>query len=126
MKIGERREASLTVERSRFHALVFPAESIEQAAHVVADRRREHRKAAHHCWACRIIDPDGQLVEQARDDGEVGHPGRALLEILRLRQLEGGVVVSRIFGGVKLGPGGVSRAFRAAAERALLPRQTDD
>ena len=122
MKIRGRCEASLTVERSRFLAMVFPAESREQAAQVVAEQRRAHCKACHHCWACRIIEPNGQLVEQARDDGEVGHPGRALLELLRLRQLEGGIVVSRIFGGVKLGPGGVKRAFRQAAEQALPAR----
>jgi len=59
------------------------------------------------------------LTEQARDDGEVGKPGMKLLELLRARDLEGLLVVSRIFGGVKLGPGGVGRAFRAAAQGTL-------
>jgi len=84
----------------------------------VQDARRRVRKGRHHCWACRIT-VDGALHEQARDDGEVGRPGTVLLEILRRNDLEGGVVVSRIFGGVKLGVGGVSRAFREAAEKAL-------
>lgn len=119
MKISRIAEATITVERSRFFALVFPADTPERATEVVAERRKLHRKACHHCWACRIALPGGRILEQARDDGEVGHPGRALLEILRTRDLEGGIVVSRIFGGVKLGPGGVSRAFRQAAEAAL-------
>ena len=46
----------------------------------------------------------------------MGHPGRVLLELLRREDLEGGLLVSRVFGGVKLGVGGVSRAFRAAGE----------
>jgi putative IMPACT (imprinted ancient) family translation regulator len=61
----------------------------------------------------------GPPREQARDDGEVGRPGLVALELLRARDLEGGLVVSRVFGGVKLGPGGVARAFRAAAALAL-------
>jgi putative IMPACT (imprinted ancient) family translation regulator len=64
----------------------------------------------------QIIGPEGAPVERSRDDGEVGHPGRVLLEILRRHDLAGGIVVSRIFGGVKLGVGGVSRAFREAGE----------
>jgi putative IMPACT (imprinted ancient) family translation regulator len=59
------------------------------------------------------------LIERSKDDGEVGHPGRALLELLRREDLEGAVVVSRIFGGVKLGVGGVTRAFREAGEGAI-------
>ena len=109
----------VTVERSRFLAEVFPAGDLAQVNDVVRTRRRKLRKARHHCWACRIRTGDGQLVEQARDDGEVGRPGMVLLELLRRHDLVGAIVVSRFFGGVKLGPGGVSRAFRAAAEQAL-------
>jgi putative IMPACT (imprinted ancient) family translation regulator len=58
-------------------------------------------------------------VERVRDDGEVGHPGRVLLELLQRRELVGGIVVARVFGGVKLGVGGVSRAFREVARAAL-------
>lgn len=107
------------VQRSRFFALVFPADDLEQARKVIARRRGKIRKACHHCWACRLPAPDGGHLEQARDDGEVGRPGAAMLELLRARDLEGGIVVSRIFGGVKLGAGGVSRAFRRAAELCL-------
>ena len=83
------------------------------------EARSEHRKANHHCWAFRGRDAWGALVERSKDDGEVGHPGRLMLDLLRRDDLEGGLLVSRIFGGVKLGVGGVSRAFREAAEGAL-------
>ena len=70
-------------------------------------------------WAYRVGDATGALLERSKDDGEVGHPGRVLLESLRRHDLEGAIVVSRIFGGVKLGVGGVSRAFRDAGEGAI-------
>jgi len=109
----------LTVERSRFHALAFPAASEEEVAAAAGLMRSEHRRARHHCWAARWRDASGMLVERCRDDGEVGHPGRVLLELLQRGDLEGGLAVSRVFGGVKLGVGGVSRAFREAGVGAL-------
>lgn len=117
--VRDRAEAKLTVERSRFAALLFPVVSETSVDEVLRERRAEVRKANHHCWAVRHRTPDGALVEASRDDGEVGHPGRVLLEVLRKHNLEGGLVVSRVFGGVKLGVGGVSRAFREAGEEAV-------
>ena len=71
--------------------------------------------------AIALLDANGQLVEQARDDGEVGRPGNKLLELLRQRDLEGLLVVSRFFGGIKLGPGGVGRRVAADAAPAANP-----
>jgi putative IMPACT (imprinted ancient) family translation regulator len=113
---------TLTVERSRFHAIAFATASDDDVRAMVSGARSKHRKARHHCWAARWRDADGVLKESSRDDGEVGHPGRVLLELLRRDDLEGGILVSRIFGGVKLGVGGVSRAFREAGEGALAAR----
>jgi putative IMPACT (imprinted ancient) family translation regulator len=118
MRISRVAEARITVDRSRFHARFFPAATLEEVQAEVQGARGRVRKGRHHCWACRLV-VGGRLLEQARDDGEVGHPGTVLLEVLRRNELEGGVVVSRVFGGVKLGVGGVSRAFRDAAEAAL-------
>lgn len=119
MRISRAASFRTTVERSRFFAVVFPAESEDDVLAVVKEARSEHRKANHHCWAFRGRDASGALVERSKDDGEVGHPGRLMLELLRRDDLEGGILVSRVFGGVKLGVGGVSRAFREAAEGAL-------
>jgi len=119
VSISRPSEHTVTEKRSRFVGLAAPARTLGEAEAVVAERRRKHRKARHHCWACRVRDADGRIVEQARDDGEVGKPGMKLLELLRRDDLEGVVVVSRYFGGVKLGPAGVGRACRAAGEGAL-------
>ncbi len=118
MKITQIAESKVTEKRSRFLARVFPALSMEAVQAEIKAARARVRKGRHHCWACRVRE-GGRLVEQARDDGEVGRPGTVILEVLRRYDLEGGIVVSRLFGGVKLGVGGVSRAFRQAAEEAV-------
>jgi putative IMPACT (imprinted ancient) family translation regulator len=117
MKVDRIAEFRLVVERSRFMAVLFPAADEAAVLEMVRLKKGEHRKARHHCWAWRSTGATG--AEKAKDDGEVGHPGRALLELLKREGLEGGLLVSRIFGGVKLGVGGVTRAFRAAGEGAV-------
>ena len=118
-RIAARAEFTVTEKRSKFVALAAPASTLDEAKKVVAKRSKKHHKARHNCWACRVRDDEGRMVEQARDDGEVGRPGMKLLELLRGADLEGVIVVSRYFGGIKLGPAGVGRAFRAAGEGAL-------
>ena len=110
---------ALTVDRSKFYALLTPIASPAAIDPLLKARRRDYRKANHHCWACRVSDPAGTVTELSKDDGEVGHPGRVLLELLKKHDLEGALIVSRIFGGVKLGVGGVSRAFRDAGQGAI-------
>lgn len=119
MRVEQPVEFALTVERSHFYALLAPLASPAAVEPLLKIRRRDYRKANHHCWACRCRDAAGALVELSKDDGEVGHPGRVLLELLKKHDLEGVLLVSRIFGGVKLGVGGVSRAFRDAGQGAI-------
>jgi putative IMPACT (imprinted ancient) family translation regulator len=119
MKITGSAEFALTVERSKFYALLCPLAAPEEMDALLKARRRDYRKAVHHCWAWRIGQTSGPAAEMSKDDGEVGHPGRVLLELLRKHGLEGVLIVSRIFGGVKLGVGGVSRAFRDAGQAVI-------
>ena len=120
MKVDHLADFKLVAERSRFHAVIFPAATEDDVLKMVRLKKGEYRKANHHCWAFR-----GPGHERSRDDGEVGHPGRVLLELLRREDLEGGLLVSRVFGGVKLGVGGVSRAFRDAGEGAIAEYRKD-
>jgi putative IMPACT (imprinted ancient) family translation regulator len=122
MKVTGVSEAKVVVERSRFFAVLFPAATEDDVAAMVKAKRSEHRKANHHCWAFRGRNETGSILERSKDDGEVGHPGRVLLALLRKDDLEGGLLVSRVFGGVKLGVGGVSRAFRDAGAAAVAAR----
>jgi putative IMPACT (imprinted ancient) family translation regulator len=119
MKVHRAVESRHLAERSRFFAVLFPAAGETDVLKMVRLKKGELRKANHHCWAFRGPDEKGNRVERSRDDGEVGRPGRVLLELLRRDGLEGGLLVSRVFGGVKLGVGGVSRAFREAGEGAI-------
>ena len=112
-------ESAFTEQRSRFYARLFPLREETGLEAILKAQRKEYRKAVHHCWAIRLTAADGRLLEKSKDDGEVGHPGRVLLELLRKHDLEGGIVVSRIFGGVKLGVGGVARAFREAGTQVI-------
>lgn len=107
----------LTVKRSRFFAHLYSLDSPSETDGILKIHRREYKKACHHCYAVRFLDGG---VEMFKDDGEVGHPGRVLMEILEKHDLnKHALIVSRIFGGVKLGVGGVSRAFREAGENAV-------
>jgi putative IMPACT (imprinted ancient) family translation regulator len=110
---------SLTVSKSRFYAVFAQISDEPELRRMLDARQKAVRKACHHCWAARYRNADGQLFETAHNDGEVGKPGHKMLDLLRRRELEGALVVSRIYGGVKLGPAGVGRAFVQAAMGAL-------
>ncbi|NML42561.1 YigZ family protein [Ramlibacter sp. G-1-2-2] len=109
--------SELVIKKSRFLGCVQPVEGRAQALEVVAGLRAEHPGAAHVCWALLA---GGQSA--ANDDGEPGGTaGRPMLEVLRHQDLEGVLAtVVRYFGGVKLGAGGLVRAYTDAVAQALL------
>ncbi|HXH33792.1 MAG TPA: YigZ family protein [Plantibacter sp.] len=109
----------LVVKKSRFLGLVHPVTSQEDAEAVIARVTKETWDARHHCVAMVT----GLLGDQARssDDGEPsGTAGMPILEVIRRRELTDVVViVTRYFGGVKLGAGGLVRAYSSAASETL-------
>lgn len=107
----------LVIKKSRFIACIEPVTGREQAQARVAQLKAEHPDAAHVCWALLA---GGQSA--ANDDGEPGGTaGRPMLEVLRHQHLEGVMAsVVRYFGGVKLGAGGLVRAYTDAVAQALL------
>ena len=113
----------ITEQRSRFLAEARPAASMADIKQVVAAKRKNLRKANHHVWACRFHDERGRLVEQARDDGEVGRPGMALLELLRHDDLEGMLIVSRIIRRRQTGPRGCETGVSGGWERGPESRR---
>lgn len=110
-------QAETLIKKSRFLACVEPCEGREAAQARVAELRAQHPQAAHVCWALLA---GGQSA--ANDDGEPGGTaGRPMLEVLRHQQLEGVLAtVVRYFGGVKLGAGGLVRAYADAVAQALM------
>lgn len=105
------------IKKSRFIGCVQPVQDRTEALAVVAELRVAHPGAAHVCWALMA---GGQSA--AVDDGEPsGTAGRPMLDVLRHQQLEGVLAtVVRYFGGVKLGAGGLVRAYTDAVAQALL------
>lgn len=107
----------LIVKKSRFIACVQPAADRAAAVAIVHALKAQHPGAAHVCWALLA---GGQSA--AVDDGEPsGTAGRPMLEVLRHQQLDAVLAtVVRYFGGVKLGAGGLVRAYTDAVAQALL------
>jgi len=107
----------LIIKKSRFIACVQPMPDRAGAQQVVASLRAEHPGAAHVCWALLA---GGQSA--AVDDGEPsGTAGRPMLDVLRHQDLDGVLAtVVRYFGGVKLGAGGLVRAYTDSVAQALL------
>ncbi|PIT82231.1 YigZ family protein [Limnohabitans sp. 15K] len=107
----------LVIKKSRFIACIEAVTGREEAQARVAQLKAEHPDAAHVCWA---LVAGGQSA--ANDDGEPGGTaGRPMLEVLRHQHLEGVMAsVVRYFGGVKLGAGGLVRAYTDAVAQALL------
>ena len=110
----------LVIRKSRFIACVEPVSGRQEALVRVAQLKAEHPDAAHVCWA---LQAGGQSA--AHDDGEPGGTaGRPMLEVLRHQGLDGVLAtVVRYFGGVKLGAGGLVRAYTDAVAQALLAAQ---
>jgi uncharacterized YigZ family protein len=107
----------LVIKKSRFIACVESVAGRDEAQARVAQLKAEHPDAAHVCWALLA---GGQSA--AHDDGEPGGTaGRPMLEVLRHQDLQGVMAsVVRYFGGVKLGAGGLLRAYTDAVAQALL------
>jgi uncharacterized YigZ family protein len=107
----------LLIKKSRFIGCVQPMPDRAGALQVVAALRAQHPGAAHVCWALLA---GGQSA--AVDDGEPGGTaGRPMLDVLRHQDLEGVLAtVVRYFGGVKLGAGGLVRAYTDSVAQALL------
>jgi uncharacterized YigZ family protein len=115
--LAEPVHSELLAKKSRFIGCVQAVADRPAALVVVEGLRARHPGAAHVCWALMA---GGQSA--ANDDGEPGGTaGRPMLEVLRHQQLEGMLAtVVRYFGGVKLGAGGLVRAYTDCVAQALL------
>ncbi|MFE3824778.1 YigZ family protein [Streptomyces sp. NPDC059092] len=107
------------VNRSRFLCALAPAATEGEAQEFIARVRKEHPTATHHCFAY-VIGADA-AVQRASDDGEPGGTaGAPMLQMLTRREVRYTVaVVTRYYGGVKLGAGGLIRAYGGAVGEAL-------
>ena len=117
--VFSRHESEKIIERSRFITFSAHVESEEAARAFIAEIRSMHSLATHVCYAF-ISDKTGHL-QRFSDDGEPqGTAGVPILEVLKAKKLfETAVAVVRYFGGVKLGAGGLVRAYSSSAAENL-------
>ena len=107
------------IERSRFIANCAHAESEEQARAFIAGIRAEHSLATHNCFAF-VADRKGNLLRFSDDGEPQGTAGMPILNVIKAQELyETAVAVVRYFGGIKLGAGGLTRAYSSCAAEAL-------
>lgn len=111
-------EAEYTVNRSRFIGRCFPVDSEEAALCLLGDIRKKHWDATHNCFAYRIGE---NAAARFSDDGEPGGTaGKPIMDVLTGRGLTNVLcVVTRYFGGILLGAGGLVRAYSRSAADAV-------
>ena len=118
--IKENAIAEIVEKKSKFIANVFYIESREEAEEIIKKINKKYHDARHNCYAYRVITTDG-IIEKASDDGEPsGTAGAPMLTILSKNELANVlVIVTRYFGGILLGTGGLVKAYSSACALGL-------
>ncbi len=117
--IAREASAEQTINRSRFIAYIKPVENRAEADSFIAEIRKKHRDATHNVPA--IVLGDKMQIQWASDDGEPqGTSGAPMVQLLVQEGITNiAVVVTRYFGGIKLGTGGLVRAYSSSLRLAL-------
>ena len=118
--INQNISAEIVEKKSKFIANVFYVETQEEAEERVKEIKKKYFDARHNCFAYSVFTKDG-IVNRFSDDGEPsGTAGGPMLNILNGKELTNVVViVTRYFGGILLGTGGLIRAYTGATQEAL-------
>ncbi|MGG3467866.1 YigZ family protein [Neobacillus pocheonensis] len=117
--VKETGEHEIVIQKSRFIAHIKRVETEQEAQEFIQVIKKKHWDATHNCSAYLIGEQD--QIQKANDDGEPsGTAGVPILEVLKKRKLkDSAVVVTRYFGGIKLGAGGLIRAYGKATSEGL-------
>ena len=113
-------QAELVEKKSRFIANLFYVESVKEAEEIIKIIKKKYFDARHNCIAYRVLEKD-RLIEKSSDDGEPsGTAGAPMLNILQKNNLKNVlVIVTRYFGGILLGTGGLVRAYSNSLLQAI-------
>lgn len=111
--------SEIVIKKSKFIGYAFDVNSTKQVEEILKKMRIEHKKASHICYAYKILSPN--ILVKASDDNEPsGTAGRPILNPIEKQNLNDIlVVVVRYFGGIKLGAGGLIRAYSKASCEAI-------
>lgn len=116
--LAEPAEFRHKIERSEFLGIAFPVTTEEAFFAELARVQKRHFDATHHCWAFRLFaDARSRSSDAGEPSGTAGKPILAAIEGAALHDV--GVIVVRWYGGIKLGTGGLSRAYRDTAAETL-------
>lgn len=112
--------AEIVEKKSRFIANIYNVESKEEAEEKIKQIKKKYYDAKHHCFAFSIIEENG-ITQKSSDDGEPsGTAGAPILNIIKSNNLQNVVIiVTRYFGGILLGTGGLTRAYSEAAGKVV-------
>ncbi len=119
LTVREPVSAETEIKKSLFLTYLYPIDSEESAQQYLDALRKEHYKATHHCYAYSVGIETAAV--KCSDDGEPsGTAGKPILSVIEHRQLRNiMIVVIRYFGGIKLGTGGLTRAYSQCASEAV-------
>lgn len=114
-------EAVYEIKKSEFLAFAYPIDSRDAAMDCVAKLQARYPDARHHCYGYIIGDPNNTTSAGFDDDGEPnGTAGRPILNVLQHKAIGNCIIiVVRYFGGIKLGAGGLTRAYATSAQMAV-------
>ncbi|MDR9424456.1 MAG: YigZ family protein [Marinobacter sp.] len=114
-------ERETEIKKSRFIARVYPVSNRDDVRERVAEAHRDFPDARHVCWGYQIGRPGSAAEAAMNDDGEPsGTAGKPILNVIQHKDMgDVLVIVIRYFGGIKLGAGGLVRAYAGAAESVL-------
>lgn len=120
-------EREYEVKKSRFIARAARAKSRDQAMQLLDQAKQDYPDARHHCWAYLIGNPYSPVTVAMSDDGEPGGTaGKPILNVLQHKDVgDIMLIVIRYFGGIKLGAGGLVRAYSHAAQLAMTELATE-
>jgi uncharacterized YigZ family protein len=123
---SEEFSAEFEVKRSRFIAVVRPVNSLKDMRSFFLEKREEHPKARHNCWGVVAGSPTNSNLFGFSDDGEPsGCAGKPILSVLGYSKIgQIGVVITRYFGGIKLGTGGMVKAYTESTKAVLEVTRT--
>ncbi len=122
------KETELEIKKSRFIAWAAPVQTREDALAWVEQAKVAFPDARHHCWAYLLASSGAATHAAANDDGEPsGTAGKQILNVIQHKDIANVVViVIRYFGGIKLGAGGLVRAYAGASEQVLSQLEVNE
>lgn len=107
----------IIIERSRFITYSLPVKTVEEARAYLEKIRKKHSDATHNCYAYKLKDGSVKFSDDGEPSGTAGAPIQEAISVSNLTDII--VIVTRYFGGIKLGAGGLTRAYFGCAKEGL-------